>query len=127
MAAPAGTCRQTAFRESGPRVRIMIAKGSMRGGKLAGKGELDGWTERAELDGRAPSEALRASSAASASSMRCALPQQQKLRQTLRPKLWAPLPYSMPTTVARSGTVTSASAVVMKVPCAMVFASPLYW
>ncbi len=37
------------------------------------------------------------------------------------------LPYSMPTTVARSGTVTSASAVVMKVPCAMVFASPLYW
>lgn len=39
-----------------------------------------------------------------------------------------PLPYySMPTIVARSGTVNSASAVVMNVPCAIVFASPWYW
>ncbi len=36
-------------------------------------------------------------------------------------------PYSMPTTVARSGTVTRARAVVMNVPCAIVFASPWYW
>ena len=36
-------------------------------------------------------------------------------------------PYSMPTTVARSGTVTRARAVVMNVPWAIVFASPWYW
>lgn len=42
-------------------------------------------------------------------------------------RLGRPFPYSMPTTVARSGTVTRARAVVMNVPWAIVFASPWYW
>ncbi len=38
MAAPAGTNRRAAVRESGPRVRPIIAKGGAGGGKLARKG-----------------------------------------------------------------------------------------
>ena len=96
MAAPAGTNRRAAARESGPRVRPIIAKGDTDGRKACPKRRMR------RAGGR------RAGTAAA----------------TGNP---GGPPYSMPTTVARSGTVTRARAVVMNVPWAIVFASPWYW
>ncbi len=115
MAAPAGTNRRAAVRESGPRVRPIIAKGDTDDEKLAGKGGWDGQAGRAG----AGAEEQAGGERGEVEGARARAGSQGAGGQSF--------PYSMPTTVARSGTVTRARAVVMNVPCAIVFASPWYW
>lgn len=129
MAAPAGTNRRAAVRESGPRVRPIIAKGDTDGRKACPKRQMGraggrGQAAQGAGGGRGEVEGARAQAG------RAGLPEQRpgdrRRARAGAGGLGRP-PYSMPTTVARSGTVTRARAVVMNVPWAIVFASPWYW
>ena len=140
MAAPAGTNRRAAVRESGPRVRPIIAKGDTDGRKACPKRRMGraggrGQAAQGAGGGRGEVEGARAQAGSSAGRGQACRSSDRATRAGLsraragsagRGRARAP-PYSMPTTVARSGTVTRARAVVMNVPWAIVFASPWYW